>query len=449
MWRMGKKMERFDLVSHINKNDDGYCVIWLFNIGVERYWNNSYNGVVDIKEDEVVNHSEEMMLLLARPQDIVIMRRMPNEEYLDELRHCGFSNPQIVCPQSEDDSKCISELILEDLSILRRLKEIGEKDNVVFMPYGVSYFEERIAEMCNLKMVGGPETKSREINNKLYSRRIAQELGFPISDGYECRTIKELTIAYKDLCKKYDRIIIKMPCNASGKGMWIVEDENRLKTVCMIIKRIIRSNADTVWLVEGWLDKKIDMNCQIFVTEDGSVEVFSVKEQVTVDTVYIGSVFPPRMTHDQYDTCQQYAKKIGKYLYEHSFYGLFGIDGLVTTNGTVIPIIEINGRFTLSTYVSFLNKCFKNKHFFSFYKRVSTSKSMDYRILVSELKKRGVYTDGLKSGLFLYTSATLDTQVLGHVIRIFCVACGNTIEETLSLKKKFDMICTELEIDDL
>ena len=446
---MDKKVKTFDLVSHINKNDDSFCVIWLFNIGVEKYWNNFYSGVVDMKEDIVINYSEEMLLLLARSQDVVIVRRKPQKEYLDELRYRGFGCPRILCPQSEDDSKCISELVLGDSSILECLKEIGEKDNVVFVPYGVSHFEEQIAAVCNLKMIGGPAKKSCKINNKIYSRQIAQELGFPISDGYECHTINELTVAYEILSKKYDKIVIKTPNNASGKGMWIVEDENRFKTVCMVIARLTRSNTYAVWLIEGWLDKKMDMNCQIFVAEDGKVDVFSVKEQVTFDVVYVGSIFPPRMTYEQYETCCECAKKIGKYLYEHSFYGVFGIDGLITTNGTIIPIIEINGRFTLSTYVSFLHKGFGNKYFYSFYKRVSASKSMDYSMFVSELKKRGVYVDGNKSGLFLYTSATLDTQAIGNIVRIFCVSCGNTIEETLSLKEQFDMICSELEMNNL
>lgn len=446
---MNDRAETFDFVSNISGKDDKSCIIWLFNIGVEKYWNITYSGVAATKEDEVINNAEEMMLLLSRNQDIVIMRRKPQEAYLNMLRQRGFGTPQILCPQYENDSKCISELVLADAGILECLKEIGKRENVFFFPYGVSKFEERIAEVCNLKLIGGSEKKSREINDKIYARKIAQELGFPVSDGYECRTIEDMIAAYNTLSERYSRIIIKTPYNASGKGMWIVDSEKRFKTVCMIITRFIRSNSDVVWLVEGWIDKMMDMNCQIFVTEDGRVEVFSIKEQVMEGTVYMGSIFPPRMTSAQYESCYQSAKKIGQFLYEHSFHGIFGIDGLIAVDGAIIPIIEINGRCTLSTYISFLTGCFANKQFYSFYKRSYTRKTIDYEIIVSELKKRGVYADKQKSGLFLYTSETLNTQIIGNVVRFFCVACGNTMEEVLYLKEKFDMICSELEIEKL
>lgn len=446
---MNDRMEEFDLVSHISEPDDKSCVIWLFNIGVEKYWNNLYSGVAATQEDVVIHNSEEMMLLIAREQDIVIMRRRPKEVFLNALRQHGFSTPQILCPQCEDDSKCISELVLADCSILEHLKKIAKRVNVFFFPYGISEFEERISKMCNLKMIGGSEEKSRTINDKIYARQIARELGFNVTDGYVCRTIEEMVEAYGALREHYGKIIIKTPYNASGKGMWIIDSEQRFNIVCRIIARFVRSNSDAVWLVEGWGDKMMDINCQIFITEDGRTEVFSIKEQVTEGTVYKGSIFPPRMTDAQYENCYQYAKKIGQFLYEHSFYGIFGIDGLITADGTIIPIIEINGRCTLSTYVSFLTEYFKNKQFYSFYKRAYARKPIDYEMITNELKNRGVYADKKKSGLFLYTSETLNTNTSGNVMRFFCVACGNTVDEVLVLKDEFDMICRELEIEEL
>ena len=49
----------FHLLNHIRRNDD-YVVIWLFNIGVEKYWNGEVFTVKNTKEDIVVNHLEEL-----------------------------------------------------------------------------------------------------------------------------------------------------------------------------------------------------------------------------------------------------------------------------------------------------------------------------------------------------------------------------------------------------
>lgn len=448
IWR-GGEMETFDLVSHINNINDKYCVIWLFNIGVEKYWSSIYSGVVASKEDEIINCSEEMMLLLAQPQDIVIMRKQPQREYLEDLSRHGFVLPRILSPEMEDDSKCISELILDDEGLLIQIREAGLREQVVFFPYGVSNLEEQIADLCNLKLVGSSKMKARSINDKIYARQISQELGFPTSEGYVCHTLDEMQNAYNQLKKDYNRIIVKTPCNASGKGMWLVDDEKRLKVVNRIITKYIRTTEKASWLVEGWLNKLMDINCQIFVSQDGKIDVFSIKEQVTEDTVYVGSVFPPRMSQEQYDTCYRYGQIIGKYLFDHSFFGVFGVDGLITVSGKVIPIIEINGRCTLSTYTSFLNKQFGNKLFLSFYKRAFVKNSIDYDRIVYELKTRGLYSNGMASGLFLYTSATLDSLRFKNMIRVFGVSYGDTYDDVLSQKKRFDTLCAELGIDDI
>lgn len=441
-------METFNLTDHTKGLSDDYRVVWVFNIGVEKYWN-PIGGVVDKKEDIVVNHSEEMLLLFAKSQDIVILRRKPSEEYLSDLKEKGASEPLILCPKNEDEEKGISELILEDENLLNKVREIASEDGVILLPYGISHLEEEIAAKCNIPLIGGNESLCKEINDKIYARQIARELGFATSNGYVCRNQDEITAAYNELHKKFEKIIIKMPCNASGKGMWIVEDESRFNTIKRIILRYSRDSRNQMWLVEGWLEKEMDINCQIFVSESGHVEVFSIKEQITKDTVYIGSVFPPRMTEEQYKTVYECGMKIGKCLYEHSYSGVFGVDGLITKSGEVVPIIEINGRFTLSSYVLFFERLFPEVQFYSFYKRVYLKQTFRYEDIVSLLKENNLFMNENGKGIFLYTSATLDTQKIGNICRIFCIIGGADMSEIDELHSKFEEICNNFDLDEL
>lgn len=441
-------METFNLIKHTKELNHDYRVIWVFNIGVEKYWN-PIGGVVDKKEDIVVNHSEEMMLLLAKSQDIVILRRKPSEEYLRNLKEKGASEPLILCPKNEDEEKGISELILADEDLLNKIRDIASKDHVVFLPYGISYLEEEIAAKCNIPLVGGSERLCKEINDKIYARQIAQELGFLTSNGYVCKTQDEITKAYYELSQQYKKIIIKMPCNASGKGMWIVEDESRFKTIQRIISRYSRDSKEQMWLVEGWLEKEMDFNCQLFVSKLGDVEVFSIKEQVTTDTVYVGSVFPPRMTEEQKKMIYECGMKIGKYLYEHSYSGVFGVDGLIMKNGSVVPIIEINGRFTLSSYVLFFERLFPQIQFYSFYKRFSAKQSFSYEDIVSSLKENNLFMNEHGKGIFLYTAATLDVEKIGNICRSFCIIGGDNMNEIDELYERFEEICKYFDLDEL
>jgi len=112
----------FHLLNHIRRNDD-YVVIWLFNIGVEKYWNGEVFTVKNTKEDIVVNHLEELNLLVTRKQDILLLRDIPSEAYLESMEEFGTEIPCIMCPSYEDENKSISELVLEDEDLIVAIKK--------------------------------------------------------------------------------------------------------------------------------------------------------------------------------------------------------------------------------------------------------------------------------------------------------------------------------------
>lgn len=433
-------MKDFNLLDHIRGKDKDSIVIWLFNIGVEKNWSDNAVLVKDSKEDTIVNHIEEMNLLLTRKQDYLILRKMPSEFFLQLLRERGFEIPNIICPEREDENKSISELVLEDDSMLRALRKIAEKNKFVyFVPYGVSLLEEKIAGECGLHLLGGTSMEKRLVNNKIFSRETAQNLNYPMAEGVICNTIEEIENAYRHLNKKYNRVIIKMPCNSSGKGMWVIESETRFKTVCLIIRRYFTAGRNSSWIVEGWIDKKTDLNFQVYVSEEGHIETFSVKEQVLKETVYIGSVMPPGISEKQHLQCVEYGEEIGKYLYKKGFTGIFGIDALITNQDQIIPIIEINGRFTLSTYVSFLQKKYCDKVVYTFYKKARFKDCFCYKSLISELGNKGILLE--ETGIFVYVSATADVKLAEGNCRLFCAVIAESEKRVKELCGIFECIC--------
>lgn len=434
-------MREFNLLNHIRKESDENIVIWLFNIGVEKYWNKYTNAVKDPNEDIVVNHVEDINLLVTKKQDYMIMRKKPSESFLAELEAKGYEVPNIICPGVLDEMKSISELVLMDNELLEVLTCLGQKANTYFVPYGVSELEERIADICGLHLVGGTNDKSRIINNKIFSKKVARDLGLPAADEIICKTTDEIRNAYGMFREKYSRIIVKMPCNSSGQGMWIIDNEKKLDTVCAVINRISRTQEIEEWLVEGWIDKKLDLNLQVYVSEAGYVETFSVKEQIVEETLYIGSVISARIDEQQYKRCIEYGNKIGEYLYSLGYNGVFGIDALISMDGTVVPIIEINGRFTLSTYISFANMKYPDKYLYAFYKRLQTKgKKLDYESLIENLKENDLWLEE-SSGIFIYNASGIDSKLAAGRVRIFCMVVGENQESVELFVDRFSAIC--------
>lgn len=418
----------FHLLKHIREND-GYTVIWLFNIGLEKYWNGEVFTVKDAREDIIVGHMEEMNLLLTRKQDILILRTQPDQAYLREMEAFGCEIPLILCPGREDETKSVSELVLEDDALTAEIKTLASsRGKVVFVPYGVSSLEEEIAKRLEIPIFGSSHEINRTVNNKVFSRQFAIEHGFRVSPGRICRGFDELQKAAEEMAAEYPKIIIKEPCGASGKGLWVVEGGRKLRSTLLAIRRFFKDRLDGDWLVEEWCDKAADLNYQIYVGEDGEVDVFSVKEQRVSGTVYVGSVMPPACPREIAEECRTCGTVIGRELYQKGYRGILGVDAMILADGGLIPVVEINGRFTLSTYVSFVQEKRNVPKVFAFYRKIALSAGDDYTALKEKLSGENLWlSDG--RGMFVYTSESVRERRTGGTGRMFGLIFAGDEEE--------------------
>ncbi|MDF2986920.1 MAG: phosphoribosylaminoimidazole carboxylase synthetase [Eubacterium sp.] len=409
--------EKFNLIEYLTSKRDKGIIIWLCNIGAEKYWHRVSSGVVDRNEDIIVNRVEEMNLLISREQDIVILRNAPDEEYLLTLKKMGFSIPSILTLNNSDLFTPISELILKDEKLLSELRLIGAQNSeVYFVPYGVTYLEEQIAEKAGLSLVGAPAAINAKVNDKIFNREISLNLNFPVCQGFVCKNVDEMRTAYKELTGNppyFEKVIIKEPNGASGKGLYVIESQEKLESNLRLITRLSKGNSESKWLVEGWYRKKADLNYQIYISPVGKVDTFSIKQQLLRDTVYIGSKIPPELDSNVLKQIKDYGAKIGEYLYGLGYTGVAGIDSIITEDDVIIPIIEINGRFTLSTYISFLNGIMIERKLLSRYFKIVTDTALTYQKLNAELSKHGIAFDlNNRAGVFVYTAGTLPSEMV-------------------------------------
>ncbi|WP_010244012.1 preATP grasp domain-containing protein [Acetivibrio cellulolyticus] len=440
----------FNLIEYITKRRDEGIIIWLLNIGAEKYWNKISAGVVDRSEDMIVNHTEEMNLLLCREQDIMILREQPDARYLNMLKELGFSVPRILTPSKGDPLTPISELVLNDEELQEQLRQAAESnEQVYFVPYAVTSLEEKIAENCGLKIIGAPSDVNAKVNDKVLNREIAEKLGLPVCKGMICTTVDEIREGFNVLTKEapcFKRVIVKEPYGASGKGLYTVESEDKLNGILLRLSRFARSNKNAKFLIEGWYSKKADVNYQIYISPDGNVDVFSIKQQILNDIVYIGSKITPDLDREIIDQYNAYGQEIGKYLYSIGYTGVAGIDSIITEDNVIIPIIEINGRFTLSTYISFMQNILgEEKKLMSRYFRTITNSPVDYGEICRLFEKEGLlYTRENRSGVFVYTAATLPKERIdesGYLKgRLFLIIAADQWNELNDISERVEKI---------
>ena len=439
----------FNLIRSLTEQRDQEVIIWLFNIGAEKYWNAVAAGVTDRTENRIVNRVEEMNVLLCREQDVMIIRELPDEQLLEQLSDWGFSIPQFRVPAGveTDPDTPIAELVLQDEELCAELAHLAaQRHNTVFVPYAVTEIEEKIAARCGLVIPHASSDICAAINDKIANRLLALQLGLPVCAGEICSSIAEIEEVYTRLTSTppyFTKVIIKDPFGASGKGLYIIEDKTRLQALLNRLNRAARNRPESRWLVEGWYSKKADLNYQVYVAPNGEIDVFSIKQQVLRDTVYIGSVMPPELDDATLTQIQAYGTTIGKRLFELGYSGVAGIDAIITDNDELMPIIEINGRFTLSTYISFVDRILGKAIRFSRYFRIQSDHKLSYRELVMKLKEADLaYDHGSGRGVLLYTAGSLplrqDEATGRYTGRMFVLLCGSSREEVEALNNRLE-----------
>ncbi len=103
-------------------------------------------------------------------------------------------------------------------------------------------------------------------------------------------------------------------------------------------------------VVERWLPKRDDLNCQITISRTGVVSLSFVKRAVTDRGVHLGHRMPAGLSAGQQAELLGAAHAIGAALHAEGYWGVAGIDAVVGTDGTLYPVLEINARLNMSSY---------------------------------------------------------------------------------------------------
>lgn len=132
----------------------------------------------------------------------------------------------------------------------------------------------------------------------------------------------------------------------------------RLEQVVRMVRRRAERTGDDrlAVVVEVWADKAADLNYHLTVGRDGSVRFDFVKEALTAGGVHKGHRFPARLTPEQHAAVRETAALLGGRLAADGYHGPVGVDALVRTDGSLLPVLEINARNNMSTYQTRLHE---------------------------------------------------------------------------------------------
>lgn len=327
----------------------------------------------------LVRHMDELALLLGGPADHVVLSTAPDPDFLAHLAEAGAELPTILttAPTTTDGGSStgngtgtgvgagtatagVTDAALADPALLDRLRALGAA-GARLLPHGVSADEERLAAATGLTVAGAGAATAKAVNGKVYSRRLADELGIRQARGWECETVDEFAAAARRAAAVLDaggRIGVKDAYGVSGKGIAVLDRTDRLdRLVRAAARRAERTGDDRIALVvEEWADKRTDLAVHATLHRDGGVRVDFVKESLIENGVSRGHRMPARITPAHLDELRRCAEAVGKRLAADGYHGVFGIDALTERDGGLLPLVEINARNTLATYQTRLHE---------------------------------------------------------------------------------------------
>ena len=340
-------------------------LILLGNFEVEDEWARDEVGLPAVgsrASAAIVNRLDVFALLLAAKGDHVVLKSAPDPDFLAFLDGLGLDLPNLLLADEPDPARTVSADALCSPRLLAALRVLGV-EGAQLLPHGMSALEEQLCQRTGVTAALPPARLVKAVNSKIYSRRVAAELGLAQAPGWECETVAEFAAAARQAAvtlRAGRRVGVKDAFGVSGKGIVVVDDEKRLdQLVRMVSRRAERSGDQRVALVvEEWVDKALDLNYHFTVGRDGSVRFDFVKEAFTAGGVHKGHRIPARIPPDHYAQIERTAAALGTRLVRDGFHGVAGVDAIVTRSGQLMPVLEINARNNMSTYQTSLQQRF-------------------------------------------------------------------------------------------
>ena len=149
---------------------------------------------------------------------------------------------------------------------------------------------------------------------------------------------------------------------------------------------------------------------------------------------------PSGFNNNLTNTIRRIGEKIGNELLNLDFHGIVSIDGMLT-NDALFPIVEINGRASLSTYTSFdiekLNYKYISTKYYNYYLE-NTNFFDKLDVLISTLE----HHNSSESKIIIYSYANDTTRYINgkYRCRIFVMFLYNdedALEELLKYYEKY------------
>lgn len=288
--------------------------------------------------ERAVEAMDELLAAFCRPNDLLVTRHPMADGVRDAYSTLGigFEHHWV----STAGGRPVEQVLAEALDVSKLLAGY-----VALEPWAVREETELLADRLGL---GGrmPATAVvAEVNSKSWSNALVRGCGLP-GAGRVVRSTDELAEAVAEL--GHDAVV-KDPYGVSGKGALEVTSPGILKAVRRTLDRQVDRGGRVELVVQERYDRDRDFSAHLHVARDGTWDWLGVRVAVNQGFRHIGSG-PPSDGFVALLKEHGYPKvldTVAEALFQAGYWGPAGVDSMLLTDGTVVPLLEINARRSL------------------------------------------------------------------------------------------------------
>ncbi|WP_280483925.1 hypothetical protein [Nocardia farcinica] len=187
----------------------------------------------------------------------------------------------------------------------------------------------------------------RTLNTKHGFRTIVEDLGMPVAVGGYAPTTSMLVSEVSALLQQCPAVIIKPNRSSNGFGNFVVRFGSN-SDIRMQIEAATRNlSIGSGWVFEEFLSFESVPSMELVVCDDRVSRSYSC-DQRTHNNAWTGMITPAVKAADL-EVLWQSAERLGEYLRQQGYRGVFDLDCGVTADGYVLS--EANVRRTGGTYL--------------------------------------------------------------------------------------------------
>jgi len=282
---------------------------------------------------------DEVLSALSEEGDRLITAFEPPPGFVDAMRSAGF--PVDPLPHTEGAGDVVARTLAQ-ADVIR-----PQVAGMTLRPYAARREYEDLASALELAYTSPTAECARRVNSKTWSNEVVLTHGWN-GAAWPVTTFGELE---RRVGQAGSVVLLKDPYGVSGQGTLAIRSTTAYRSVVRHLARQVDRGKRLELLVQPLFEKHRDFSSHWHISPDGSVRSAGLLENDVEGFRYRGSspADPESFRQEEFEHIDTAGRTLCKELFAAGYFGPVDIDGLITTDGTVVPCLEVNARVSMGT----------------------------------------------------------------------------------------------------